>query len=160
MIYLYSLAGVGLIVSTVFSRKKTVKALKTSVKMFLKMLPMLLGIVAMVSVLLYFIPGEVIADYLGGSDVLLGTIIGALIGTISLLPGFITFPLCGLLLDLGVSYTVLAAFTTTLMMVGVITYPLEKSYFGTKLAILRNLSAFIIATIISLVIGIVYGEVL
>ncbi len=37
---------------------------------------------------------------------------------------------------------VLAAFTTTLMMVGVMTYPVEKEYFGAKVTIIRNLISF------------------
>lgn len=160
MVYLYGLVIIGLMVSTVTSYKKTVKALKTALKLFIKMLPMLLVTVAIVSVVLYFLPDYVIARYLGTSDLLFGTIIASLIGAVSLLPGFITFPLSGLLLEQGVSYTILAAFTTSLMMVGLVTYPIEKKYFGTKLTVIRNISAFIIAIIISIVVGIVYKEVM
>lgn len=159
MVYLYSLAGTAFLVSFIKDRSKSKKALKVAVKIFIKMLPMLLGIVAAVSLILFILPDYVIADFLGAEDSATGVIFALMIGSISLLPGFITFPLSGLLLRQGVSYTVLAAFTTTLMMVGIITFPMERKYFGTKLALLRNITSLIIALIISLCIGMVYGEV-
>lgn len=160
MAILYSLAGVGLLVSTIASRKKTLQALKTALKTFLKMLPLLLVTLSIVSIVLYFLPSEVIAKYLGTSDKLVGGLLAMVIGSISLLPGFITFPLCGLLLKQGVGYTILAAFTTSLMMVGIVTFPLESEYFGKKIALYRNIAALIIAIIVSIAIGILYGEVL
>ncbi len=54
------------------------------------------------------------------------------------MPGFIAFPLSGILLSKGVPYMVISAFTTTLMIVGVLSYPVEKAYFGTKVTIMRN----------------------
>lgn len=159
MAYLYGIASIGLIASVIANRQKTVKALKAAWNMFVKIFPLLLVTLILVSVTLYFLPYHVIAKYLGTSDVLVGAIAASVVGAISLLPGFITFPLCGLLLNQGVSYTVLAAFTTSLMMVGIVTFPLEKKYFGTKLTIIRNITSFIIAIIISIVIGIIYGEV-
>ena len=44
-------------------------------------------------------------------------------------------------------------FLTTLMMVGIVTLPLEATYFGKRLAIQRNLLAFLYAVISSLLLG-------
>ena len=44
-------------------------------------------------------------------------------------------------------------FVTTLMMVGVVTLPLEITYFGKRLAIKRNLLAFAYAVVSSFIIG-------
>ncbi len=159
MVYLYGIASLGLLISAIVDKGKTRKSLKTAFNMFTKMLPMLLITLSIVSIVLYFLPDYVIAKYLGTTDLLLGVIIATFIGTISLLPGFVTFPLCGLLLNQGVSYTVLAAFTTSLMMVGIVTFPIEKEYFGFKISMMRNIAAFIIALLISLIIGLIYGEV-
>ena len=74
--------------------------------------------------------------------------------------GFIAFPLAGVLLEKGVPYMVLSAFTATLMMVGVLTYSVEKAYFGTKVAIIRNTINFLIALVIALMTGIFFGEIL
>jgi ABC-type nitrate/sulfonate/bicarbonate transport system permease component len=57
-----------------------------------------------------------------------------------------------------VPYAVLGAFSTTLMMVGVATFPLEKKFLGSKVTIIRNLLGLVIALMIALVIGLAYGE--
>jgi uncharacterized membrane protein YraQ (UPF0718 family) len=54
---------------------------------------------------------------------------------------------------------VLSAFTTTLMMVGVLTVPLEKKYFGMKVTIIRNSASFFIALIVALMTGLFFGEI-
>ena len=159
MIYLYSLAGILLALSALSDRQKTKKSLETAAKRFLKILPLLLVTMVFVSIFLYLLPDYVIADYIGSDNIWIGSLLASAIGAISLIPGFITFPLCGMLLKEGVSYTVLAAFTTSLMMVGILTFPLESKYFGTKLAIFRNAASYIIAIIVSIAIGLVYGEV-
>lgn len=136
------------------------KSLKAAWNVFIRMLPLLLITVALVSIVLFILPDYVIAQYLGSNDLSLGVIFASLLGSISLLPGFITFPLSGLLLNQGVSYTVLATFTTTLMMVGILTFPIEKKILGTRIAVARNIAGFLIAVIVSLVIGYSYGEIL
>jgi len=54
---------------------------------------------------------------------------------------------------------VLSAFTTTLMLVGLLTFPIEKEYFGIKITIIRNIVCFIIAIIVALVTGIAFREI-
>lgn len=160
MLYLYLIAAIALMISTVSDTKKTIKSIKIAWTTFIKTAPLLFLTISLVSIVLYYLPDHVIAEYLGTSDLTLGVLIASVLGSISLLPGFISFPLSGLLLKQGVSYTVLAVFTTTLMMVGVLTLPLEKEFFGTRIAIARNISGLIIALIVSIVIGIAYGEIL
>jgi hypothetical protein len=77
-------------------------------------------------------------------------------GSISIMPGFIAFPLAGVLLENGASYIVIAAFTTTLMMVGVVTFPVEKEYLGTKVSLIRNAIGLLIALTVSIIIGVFY----
>jgi hypothetical protein len=43
-------------------------------------------------------------------------------------------------------------------MVGVLTAPIEKAYFGMKVTVLRNTISFFIALIVSVMIGIFFGE--
>ena len=112
----------------------------------------------LVSAVLYFATDEIIAHYLGNENKYFAVLIASIIGSVTFLPGFIAFPLAGLLLSRGVMYMVLAAFTTTLMMVGVVTYPIEKAYMGTRATIMRNSLSFLIALIISVAVGIMYGE--
>ncbi len=54
---------------------------------------------------------------------------------------------------------VLSAFSTTLMMVGILTYPIEKEYFGIRVTIIRNIVSFFIALIVAVMTGIFFGEI-
>ena len=67
------------------------------------------------------------------------------------------FPTAAMLLKSGAGYIQIAAFISTLMMVGIVTFPVEIKYFGKKLTILRNLTAFVFSFIVALIIGKVMG---
>lgn len=159
MIGLYAVTGVAFIISLLVDRQRTKKAVKIAWKKFSKILPGYLKILMILSVVL-LVPNELIARYLGESSSYLGILIGGLFGSITMMPGFIAYPLAGVFLDLGVSYMVIASFVTTLMMVGVATYPVEKQYFGKRSTIIRNVTAFGIAMIIALSMGLFYGELI
>ena len=85
----------------------------------------------------------------------LGVLAAALIGSITLVPGFVAFPLAAALLKNGAGYMQIAAFVSTLMMVGVITLPMELKTFGKRAAIVRNVSALGFSLIAAVVIGVV-----
>ncbi len=146
--------------SFIVNSKKTLMAIKIAVKKFVNILPAFLTMLIFVSVVLFLVPDKVISNYLGNSNKFVGVTFASFFGSITLMPGFIAFPLCGILLKKGVSYMVLSAFTTTLMMVGVLTYPIEKEYFGMKVTIIRNVISFFIALIVALMTGIFFGELL
>jgi len=145
---------IALVLSLVSDRKKTVSGIKIGLKMFVGLLPTVLNILILVSIFLYLVPKETLANLLGKNSGMLGLMIAAVLGSVSLIPMFITYPLAAILLKSGVSYQVLAVFITTLLMVGVLTLPLEAKYFGLKVSIIRNVLSFIGALIIGLVIGI------
>jgi uncharacterized membrane protein YraQ (UPF0718 family) len=159
MYYLYIVTGIALVVSLVFSREKTLRAVKVAVRRFINILPAFLIMLVLVSVVLFLVPDDFIRVYLGVENKYLGTFLAAILGSAILMPGFIAFPLAGLLLAEGVPYMVLSAFTTTLMMVGVLSFPVEKAYLGTRIAIVRNVISFFIALVIALITGIFFGEV-
>jgi len=160
MIYLYIFTAIAVLFSFCKDYKKTFKAFKIAFKKFVKILPAFLLMLIFISIVLYIVPDKVVLAYLGNKNKFIGLLIASFFGSITLMPGFIAYPLCGILLKKGVSYMVLAAFTTTLMMVGVLTYPVEKEYFGAKVTIIRNLISFIIALIVAIAIGFFYGEIL
>ena len=159
MIYLYIFTGLAFITSLIKDLDKTKKALKIAVKKLVKILPSFVEMLILVSIILYLVPDRVIVKYLGESSQLFGLMAGLFFGSITFMPGFIAFPLSGILLERGVSYMNIAAFTTTLMLVGIITYPVEKEYLGVKVTIIRNVISFIVAIIITLMVGLFYGEV-
>jgi len=158
MYYLYIATGLAVLISAVLDRKKTVTALKIAWRKFAKILPAFLTMLVLVSIILFLVPDTMISHYLGNNSRFIGVVCASAFGSITLMPGFVAYPLCGILLGKGVSYMVLAAFTTTLMMVGILTYPVEKAYFGVKVTIIRNVISFIIALLVALVIGLFFGE--
>ncbi len=134
-------------------RKKTVQALKKAWKSFEGILPQFLSILILVGLMLAVLDESVISRLLGAESGLVGMAIAAITGSVTLIPGFIAFPLAASLLAAGAGYGQIAMFLTTLMMVGIVTLPLEATYFGKRLAIQRNLLAFLYAVISSLLLG-------
>ena len=122
--------------------------------MFLGILPMLLNVLILVSIVLYLVPKETLVKWLGANSGLAGYAIAAAVGSIALIPGFVAFPLAALLLKSGVGYAVTAVFITTLMMVGILTLPLEIKYFGRKVALMRNALSLAGALLVGLLIRI------
>ena len=114
-----------------------------------------LNILILISLLLYIIPPSIISNYLGESSGVLGFLTAAVVGSIALIPGFISYPIAASLIQQGASYTVVATFMTTLMMVGIVTLPLEIKYFGKTVAVSRNALNFVAAIIIGLVVGMI-----
>jgi len=159
MLYLYAITIAALVLSVIADRQKTRQALNIAVRRFTSILPDLLIIIVIASVVLYLIPSGTITGYLGNENKYLAVILAMLLGSITMMPGFIAFPLCGLLLSQGIPHFVLGAFSTTLMMVGIVTFPLERSFLGTKTALIRNTISLVIAIIVALTIGLFYQEI-
>jgi len=157
--YLYILVGLALVVSLIADREKTLKGVKIAIRRLVTILPAFLIMLVLVSIALFLAPEEVIAEHLGSDAVYIAVFSASALGSIMLMPGFIAFPLAGILLASGVPYMVLSAFTTTLMMVGVLTYPVEKQYFGTKATVMRNAISFLIALAVAVMTGIFFGEI-
>lgn len=123
--------------------------------MFLKLLPVLLSTLALVSIVLWLITEEALTRYMGNDSGTIGWIAAALIGSVALIPGFIAYPLCGILVDSGVALSVIAVFITTLMMTGFLTLPIEARFFGWKVSIIRNVVSLAGALVVGLIMGMI-----
>ena len=158
MLILYIITVLLLGLSLLASPRKTGRALQIALRRFLRIVPAFLGMLMMVAVALYLVPDHVLVQVLARENkwIAVGSALG--FGSVSIMPGFIAFPLCGILLDRGALYMVLSAFSTTLMMVGVATFPMERTYLGTRLALCRNAVSFIIATVVAIATGLFFGE--
>lgn len=143
------------ILSLIKNKKKTFAAMKRSTGMMGNMMVQIVAIIFLIGLLLTFIPPETIKSVMGSSKTFLSTIIGAVAGGITLIPAFVAFPLVGSLVDAGASIVPAVAFLTTLTMVGVVTFPLEKKEFGTKFALTRNVLSFGFAIVIALLMGVI-----
>ncbi len=154
---LYGLAVLGLVISFFADRVKTKAALKKAWKSFEYILPQLLYILIIISLALSLLSSETIQNLIGSRSGVWGTLTAALIGSITLIPGFVAFPLAAALLKSGAGYTQIAAFVSTLMMVGIITLPLEMKIFGKRASIVRNIAGFVFSLVVAFVMGTVLG---
>ena len=126
-------------------------------KSFVNILPQLLGMISVIGIIIAYLSPQTISNLIGGSSGWLGVLSAAIVGSITLIPAFVAFPMAAILLENGAGYMQLSAFASTLTMVGLITLPLEIKFFGRKFALLRNILAFVFAFIVAFVIGWVVG---
>lgn len=144
-----------LIFSLARDRQRTKQALKMAIGMGRGMLGSMLSIIFLIGLILTILPPERIAVLVGKQSLLLATVVSAAFGTITLIPAFIAFPLVGTLVHAGVGIVPSVAFLTTLTMVGIVTFPLERREFGLKFAAVRNALSFLFAIGIALAMGVI-----
>ncbi|MDK2824307.1 MAG: hypothetical protein PWP71_2225 [Clostridia bacterium] len=152
--FLYSTAISFLVYSFYKDKKKTKQALKKGYKSFTNILPEFLTVLLLIGLVLSLLNPQNISKLIGSSSGILGILIASIVGAITLIPGFIAFPLAKALLDYGAALVPIAAFVSSLMMVGVVTIPLEIKYFGKKLTYTRNGLAFVFSILIALLMGV------
>ena len=140
--------------SMIKDKEKTLGSMKKSKGMMGSMLPQILGILFSIGLILTIIPPDTIENYLGGSNPIIATVIAALVGSITLIPAFVAFPLVGSMVDMGASIMPAVSFLTTLTMVGFVTFDLERKEFGNKFALSRNLLSFGFAIVIAIFMGV------
>lgn len=158
-IVLYAVTTILVLLSFYKDRKKTLKALKKGCKAFENILPQFLGVIMLVGILLSVLNPEVISKIIGSSSGWWGVFLASVVGAITLIPGFVAFPTAAMLLKSGAGYMQIGAFISALMMVGVVTFPVEVKYFGKKVALLRNVLAFLFSFLVAFVIGKVVGGI-
>lgn len=100
-------------------------------------------------------PPEKISKFVGEQSGLGGILIIAVVGAILHIPALVSSPLAASLLESGASISAVAAFVTTLTMIGTVTLPLEIKELGKRIAFLRNGISFVIAILIALIMGVV-----
>ncbi|MBA7527976.1 hypothetical protein ES705_20158 [subsurface metagenome] len=155
-IILINLFAIGcLIFAFTKDRAKTKQSVEVAVKSFFRILPPVLIIIILIGLLLGFVPPSEISKVIGEQSGFSGVLLIALLGSILHIQAFISFPLAASILESGASISAVAAFITTLTMVGTATLPLEMRELGKKIALLRNGISFVIAIVIALIMGVI-----
>ena len=156
---LYLVAMTFLLASFYKDKKKTKKALMKALKSIENILPQLLSIILLVGIILSIFDADFISKTIGGDSGWFGILLSSAIGAVTLIPGFIAFPTASLLLESGAGIMQIGAFVSSLMMVGIISAPVEIRYLGKKMTFMRNLLAFLFSFIVAFVIGKVAGGI-
>ena len=152
-IILYSIAIILLIVSLIKDKSKTKKAIILGLKSFENILPQFLCIIISVGILLSFFTTDTISKILGNSSGFWGIILADIIGAIAMMPTFVAFSLGNTLLLNGAGYSQVGALVSSLVLIGLMTFPLESKYIGKRAALLRNLIAFLFSIIVGIILG-------
>lgn len=138
-------------------RGKTRQALVKGLRAIESILPQLLAVLFIIALVLAAFEPAAISRVLGEQTGFLGVLLAGVIGAITLVPGFVAFPVTGELLRHGAGILQAATFVSSLMMVGVVTLPVEMACFGKKAALARNGLAFLfsfgVAYFVSWVVG-------
>ncbi|HAF84904.1 MAG TPA: permease [Sphaerochaeta sp.] len=154
IIIIYALLALALVFSLFKSKEKTQKAFKVAGKALLKTAPSLVAMLGIVGLILGLLTPEKIASLIGAEAGFLATVTAAVIGSVTLIPSLVAFPLAGSLLRSGATVMTISAFITTLVMVGVITAPMEMKILGMRFTLLRNGLGIIAALLIAFLMGI------
>ncbi len=142
IVILYAITLAALLFSAFKDRKKTRMAIRKGLKALSNILPQFITILVIVSIVLSLFDEAMMTRLMGEDSGILSTLGAAVVGSITLIPGFIAFPVASELLRNGAGIIPVATFISTLMMVGIITLPMEIRYLGKRTAFIRNSLAF------------------
>lgn len=151
---LYGMAAILLAISFLKDKAKTLLSLKRAWKMFTNMLSQFIAILLLIGLLLAILEPETIQSIIGSESGFMGILIASLLGAITLVPALIAFPIAAELLKNGAGIAQIAVFISTLTMVGFVTLPMEIKYLGKKVALLRNVLAYLLAFATAYIIGV------
>jgi uncharacterized membrane protein YraQ (UPF0718 family) len=137
-----------------------IKRIKESIikasKMLWKALPLILGTILLVSLITTLIPQAFYSKVFTNNQIL-DPCIGCAIGSISAGNPVVSYILGGELLEQGVSLIAVIAFIVAWVTVGLVQLPAESFMLGKRFAIIRNLSAFILAIIVAIITSAILG---
>ena len=125
------------------------KVFKKTLFGFIQVMPILLGVLLLVSYAIIAIPEQFYMKLFRG-EVVTDSVLGALIGSVSGGNPVTSYILAGKFLDQGVSLVAVTAFILAWVTVGVIQLPAESLMLGKRFAITRNLVSFISAIVIAI----------
>lgn len=140
------------------TRRKRTRVLDATIKTknaLLQALPLLLGVVILVSISIAAIPKEWYGKAF--SNTLLDPVIGALGGSVAAGNPITSYIIGGELLTEGVSLIAVTAFLLAWVTVGLIQLPAESVFLGKRFALLRNVVSFFFAIIIAILTVVTLG---
>lgn len=126
------------------------KALLKAGRALWKTLPLILGTILLVSLISTIIPKSFYLTVFN-KNVILDSLIGSFIGSVSIGTPIASYIFGGELLNQGISLIAVTAFLVAWVTVGVIQLPAEAAILGRKFAFLRNFTAFILAIIVAII---------
>ncbi len=126
------------------------QALKKSVMPLWKILPIILGVILLVSLANTLIPKQAYTTLFTGSNIF-DPLIGSSLGSILAGNPVTSYILGGEMLAQGVSLLAVTAFIVAWVTVGLVQLPAESVLLGKKFAITRNIIAFLFSILTAII---------
>ena len=139
-----------------------VEKLKESIlkagKGLFRALPLILTTILLVSLISTLIPKSFYTTFFS-QNIWIDSLIGSFVGSISAGNPVTSYIFGGELLKQGVGILAVTAFLVAWVTVGIIQLPAESTILGKKFAILRNLTAFILAIVVAIITTLILGVI-
>lgn len=126
------------------------KAIKKSARQIFNTLPIIIGVVFLISILNSLVSADVYLRFFS-RNIFFDSIIGAGIGSVLAGNPITSYIFGGELLKQGVSLVAVTAFLVAWVTVGLVQFPAESILLGKKFAILRNVLSFLFSIIVAIV---------
>lgn len=136
--------------------KKLKSAIIKSAKAMYMSLPVLLGVLLLVSLANTLIPKSIYSS-LFSKNIFLDSVIGSALGSILAGNPITSYILGGEFLKQGISLVAVTAFLAAWVTVGLVQLPAESMFLGKKFAITRNITAFVFSIIVALITVLIMG---
>lgn len=111
---------------------------------------MILGTILLISLISTLIPESAYVKVFS-KNALIDSFIGSLVGSISAGNPITSYIFGGELLSQGINLVAVTAFLVSWVTVGTIQLPAESAILGKRFAILRNISAFVLAILVAII---------
>lgn len=129
--------------------KKLKKSNKQTLKSIVNIVPIIFGMLLLVSTIVKIIPRSFYKSLFGG-NLLLDSLTGDLLGSFLMGNPVTGYIIGNELLKSGVSLVAVTAFLVAWVTVGIVQSPAEAMILGRRFALFRNISAFFMAIIVAI----------
>ncbi len=130
------------------TKEKLLASLEKTFRMFLRLFPVLLGVMLISSLVIELIPTLIAHGALGHGH-FIDMLIADFIGSIAAAQPVISYLLAGELQKAGVDLYAVTTFIIAWVTVGFIPLPVEAMMLGWRFAVWRNLIAFVMAMVVA-----------
>jgi len=134
------------------------KAAINAIKPFYRTLPILVGVILLVSLASTLIPKSAFTK-LFSMNLLLDPFIGAALGSILAGNPITSYIIGGEFLTLGISLIAIIAFLVSWVTVGIVQLPAEIMMLGRKFSITRNILSFIFSIMVAIITVLILGVI-
>lgn len=139
-------------------RRKVAKAARQTAVVFVRTIPVVLGVLALASLVTAAVPPQAISEALPMESIL-GPVFGAAVGSVAAGHPLTSYVLAGELTVAGASLTTITALIVSWVTVGIVHLPAEAAILGTRFALWRNAISFVLAIMMAYVIALLVSAV-